>query len=109
MEVNHGLQNLVQSDADLSEILMRAFIFRRVELIARGLGRCSASRVRQFRWDILRIREFLSRNGFPARMSISTTIRAFRKYWTGSKSRRQRFPMVICRGKLFFAIRRTGK
>src|SRR6202171_2729395 len=37
VEVNRGcLQNLVQSDADLSEILMRAFIFRRVELIARA-------------------------------------------------------------------------
>ena len=30
---------LVQTDAELSEILMRAFILRRVELIARGLGR----------------------------------------------------------------------
>ena len=29
---------LVQTDAELSEILMRAFILRRVELIARGLG-----------------------------------------------------------------------
>ena len=29
---------LVQTDAELSEILMRAFILRRVEFIARGLG-----------------------------------------------------------------------
>ena len=29
---------LVQTDAELSEILMRAFILRRAELIARGLG-----------------------------------------------------------------------
>ena len=29
---------LVQTDAELSEILMRAFILRRLELIARGLG-----------------------------------------------------------------------
>ena len=32
------LPALVQTDAELSEILMRAFILRRVELIARGLG-----------------------------------------------------------------------
>ena len=29
---------LVQTDAELSEILMRAFILRRVELVAHGLG-----------------------------------------------------------------------
>ena len=33
-----GLLALVQTDAELSEILMRAFILRRVELIAHGLG-----------------------------------------------------------------------
>ena len=55
---------VVQTDSELSEILMRAFILRRVELIARGIG------------DVvligslhspgtLRIKEFLSRNGHP--------------------------------------------
>ena len=29
---------LVQTDSELSEIIMRAFILRRVELIARGYG-----------------------------------------------------------------------
>jgi len=54
VEVNRGcLQNLVQSDArPISEILMRAFIFRRVELIARGLGDVVLLGSRQFRWDI---------------------------------------------------------
>ena len=33
-----GCSSLVQTDAEISEILMRAFILRRVELIARGLG-----------------------------------------------------------------------
>src|SRR6266516_524249 len=55
---------LVQTDAELSEILMRAFILRRVELIARGLGdvvvvgsmHCAGT---------LRVREFLTRNGHP--------------------------------------------
>jgi thioredoxin reductase (NADPH) len=55
---------LVQSDGELSEILMRAFILRRVELIARGFGdavllgsdHCAAT---------LRIKEFLTRNGHP--------------------------------------------
>ena len=59
-----GLLSLVQTDAELSEIIMRAFILRRVELIANGLGdvvvvgsaHCAGT---------LRVREFLTRNGHP--------------------------------------------
>lgn len=55
---------LVQTDSELSEIVLRAFILRRVELIARGIGDvvvvgsgyCPAT---------LRVREFLNRNGHP--------------------------------------------
>jgi thioredoxin reductase (NADPH) len=55
---------VVQTDAELSEILMRAFILRRVELIANGLGdvvvigstHCAGT---------LRAKEFLVRNGHP--------------------------------------------
>ena len=58
------LRTLVQRDSELSEILMRAFILRRVALVAQGhsdlvlLGsRHSAG--------TLRISEFLTRNGQP--------------------------------------------
>jgi thioredoxin reductase (NADPH) len=59
-----ALLTLVQTDAELSEILLRAFLLRRVELIARGMGdavllgsiHCSGT---------LRIKEFLVRNGHP--------------------------------------------
>ena len=55
---------LVQTDAELNEILMRAFILRRVDLVAQGVG------------DVvligsthspatLRAKEFLTRNGHP--------------------------------------------
>ena len=55
---------LIQSDGELSEILMRAFILRRVELIARRVGdvvvlgstHCQGT---------LRVKEFLTRNGHP--------------------------------------------
>jgi len=55
---------LVQTDAELSAILMRAFILRRSELIARDLGdvvvigstHCAGT---------LRVKEFLTRNGHP--------------------------------------------
>src|SRR5213596_3432123 len=61
------LLSLIQSDGELSEIIMRAFILRRVELIARGISdvvvlgsaHCQGT---------LRIREFLTRNGHPHTM-----------------------------------------
>ena len=58
------LRSLVQRDSELSEILMRAFILRRVALVATGneamvlLGSRHSA-------DTMRIKEFLSRNGQP--------------------------------------------
>jgi thioredoxin reductase (NADPH) len=57
---------LVQIDAELSEILMRTLLLRRVELVAHGFGdvvvvgstHCAAT---------LRVKEFLTRNGHPYR------------------------------------------
>jgi thioredoxin reductase (NADPH) len=58
------LLGVVQTDAELGEILMRAFILRRIELIAGGFGdvvligsmHCGGT---------LRVKEFLTRNGHP--------------------------------------------
>jgi len=58
------LHSLVESDVELSQIFMRAFILRRVELVAQGLGdvvlvgsaHCAGT---------LRVREFLTRNAHP--------------------------------------------
>jgi thioredoxin reductase (NADPH) len=55
---------LIQTDAEMSEILMRALIYRRTELVTQGIGdvlligsvRSAAT---------LRIKEFLTRNGHP--------------------------------------------
>ena len=58
------LRNIVQSDAELSEILMRAFILRRVALISEGRG--DAVLIGSVHSaGTLRIREFLTRNGQP--------------------------------------------
>src|SRR5437016_3931474 len=88
---------LVQTDGDLSEFLMRAFILRRAELIARGVGdvvllgsaHCQGT---------LRIREFLTRNGHPY-----TVLDLDRD--AGVEELLERFhvsaadvPVVICRG-----------
>jgi thioredoxin reductase (NADPH) len=60
------LLGLVQTDAEIGEIVMRAFIYRRLELTAHGIGDVvligslhSAA--------TLRIKEFLTRNGHPFR------------------------------------------
>jgi thioredoxin reductase (NADPH) len=59
-----NLLALVQTDAELSEILMRAFILRRVELLARGLGDATLVGSNHSA-DTLRIKEFFTRNGHP--------------------------------------------
>jgi thioredoxin reductase (NADPH) len=59
-----NLQDVIQTDGELSEILMRAFILRRLELIGHGwgdvllLGSNNSS-------GTLRIKEFLTRNAYP--------------------------------------------
>jgi thioredoxin reductase (NADPH) len=58
------LLELVQGDFEISEILVRAFVLRRVEILAQGFGdtvvvgsdHCAGT---------LRVREFLTRNGHP--------------------------------------------
>jgi thioredoxin reductase (NADPH) len=55
---------LVQTDAELGQILMRAFILRRVELIAAGVGDIVLVGS-TYSASTLRIKEFLMRNGHP--------------------------------------------
>src|SRR5438067_10552562 len=55
---------LVQTDAELSEILMRAFILRRTELLAQGIGDATLVGSNHSA-DTLRIKEFFTRNGHP--------------------------------------------
>lgn len=58
------LRNVVQSDAELSEILMRAFILRRVGLISSGQSEVVLLGSRHSA-GTLKLREFLTRNGHP--------------------------------------------
>src|SRR5262245_58346682 len=95
----HSL-GLLQTDAEVGPIVMRAFILRRVELVARGLGdvvllgsdHCAST---------LRIREFLSRNGHPftyvdvdREASLQETLDHFHVSVAD-------MPVLICRGDTF--------
>jgi thioredoxin reductase (NADPH) len=59
-----ALVTLVQTDSELSDIFMRAFILRRVELIAQGIGDAVLIGS-NFCQGTLRVKEFLTRNGHP--------------------------------------------
>jgi thioredoxin reductase (NADPH) len=90
---------LVQTDSELSEILMRAFILRRVELISR-----SASDVvlvgSNHSGDTLRIKEFLSRNGYPyayANLDVDAGVQEILDHF---KVGVEDVPVLICRGEI---------
>jgi thioredoxin reductase (NADPH) len=88
---------LVQTDAELSEILMRAFILRRIELIARGFGdvvligsmHCSGT---------LRVKEFLTRNGHPYHYIDLDRDRDAQELLDRFHVTAADVPVVICRG-----------
>jgi len=89
---------LVQTDSELSDIFMRAFILRRVELIARGYGDVVLLGSTHSP-GTLRIKEFLTRNNHP--YSYSDLDKD-----SGVQTLLDRFhvsvddvPVAICRGK----------
>jgi thioredoxin reductase (NADPH) len=59
-----NLRNVVQTDAELSEILMRAFILRRMGLLSSGNSDALLLGSRHSP-DTLKLREFLTRNAYP--------------------------------------------
>src|SRR5215813_115309 len=93
------LLGLVQTDSELSEIIMRAFILRRVELIARGLGDVVLLGS-NFCSETLRVKEFLTRNGHPYAyidLDRDDGVQVFldRFHVTGAD-----VPVLICRGEV---------
>jgi thioredoxin reductase (NADPH) len=89
---------LVQTDAELSEILMRAFILRRVELLAQGIG--DATLVgSSHSADTLRIKEFLTRNSHPYTyidLERDADVQSLLDHFHVSVAE---IPVVICRGE----------
>lgn len=94
-----SLQRLVQTDVELSEILMRAFIMRRLALIAHGKGdvalvgsaHCSGT---------LRIKEFLTRNGHPYNYLDLDKDKGVQELLDKFHVRMNEIPVLICRGKV---------
>jgi len=93
------LLSLVQTDSELSDILMRAFIFRRVELIAHQVGDAVLVGSNHSA-DTLRIKEFLTRNGYPhayVDLERDADVQALLdRFRVGLAD----IPVVICRGQV---------
>src|SRR2546430_11649558 len=92
------LLKLIQTDTELSDIFLRAFILRRLQLIDRGYGdvvvlgseHCTGT---------LHIREFLTRNGHPYTQRDLDTDAESQELLDRFHLTADDVPVVICRGK----------
>jgi thioredoxin reductase (NADPH) len=91
------LRLLVQRDSELSEILMRAFILRRVALVSEGANEMVLIGSRHSS-GTQRIREFLSRNGQPFSYQDVETDPAVQALLDRFHVGVQDVPVVICQG-----------
>src|SRR6266852_9605856 len=90
-----GLRSLIAKDAELSEIFMRAFILRRLELIRRGQGNFILMGSRHSA-KTLQLREFLSRNGHPYTYVDLDTDRTSQELLDRFEIKLDEIPVVIC-------------
>ena len=90
---------LIQTDAELGEILMRAFILRRVELIAAGVGDIVLIGS-TYSASTLRIKEFLMRNGHPYSYIDLERDPDVQNLLDNFKISASEIPILICRGQL---------
>ena len=90
---------LIQTDAELGEILMRAFILRRVELIAAGVGDIVLIGS-TYSAGTLRIKEFLMRNGHPYSYIDLERDSDVQKLLDSFRIAANEIPVLICRGQL---------
>jgi thioredoxin reductase (NADPH) len=88
---------LIQTDAELSEILMRAFILRRLALIARDLGDVIVMGSVHSA-GTLRVKEFLTRNGHPFQYIDLERDPATQELLDRFRVSPADVPIVICRG-----------
>ncbi len=90
-----GLRSLIAKDAELSEIFMRAFILRRLELIKRGLGNLILMGSRHSA-KTLALREFLTRNGHPYTYVDLDTDKTSQELLDRFEVKVEEIPVVVC-------------
>jgi thioredoxin reductase (NADPH) len=92
-----NLRTLVARDAELSEILMRVFILRRLELIRQGWGNLVVLGS-QHSARTLEIREFLGRNGHPYTYVDLDRDRTSQELLDRFELKPAEVPVVVCNG-----------
>jgi len=93
-----ALRSRIAKDAELSDIFMRAFIQRRLALIAGGLGNVIILGSRHSA-ETLRLREFLTRNGHPHSYVDLDTDTAAQVLLDRFNVKIEEIPVVLCSGK----------
>ncbi len=93
-----ALRSLVAKDAELSEILMRAFILRRLALISHGYGNAVLMGSRHSA-GTLQLREFLTRNSHPYTYIDLDTDTTSQELLDRFDVKAQEVPVVICNGR----------
>lgn len=92
-----ALRTLVGKDSELSDILMRAFILRRLALINSGYGNVILLGSRHSA-KTLELREFLTRNGHPYTYMDLDTDRVAQEVLDRFDVKVAEIPVVICHG-----------
>jgi thioredoxin reductase (NADPH) len=93
-----ALRSVIARDAELSEILMRAFILRRVALITHNWGNVIILGSRHSA-DTLRLREFLSRNGHPYTYLDLDSDKRSQQLLDHFSVKLEDVPVVVCNGQ----------
>jgi thioredoxin reductase (NADPH) len=93
-----GLRSLIAKDSELSEIFMRAFILRRLELIKRSAGNIILMGSRHCA-GTLRLREFLTRNGHPYTFVDLDTDKLSQELLDRFEVKLSDVPVVICHSR----------
>jgi thioredoxin reductase (NADPH) len=93
-----ALRHLVAKDAELSEILMRAFILRRLALIRSGFGNVILMGSNHSA-QTLQLREFLSRNGHPYTYVDLDADQTSQELLDHFEVKASEVPVVICDGR----------
>jgi thioredoxin reductase (NADPH) len=93
-----GLRSLMAKDAELSEIVLRAFILRRLELISHGFGNIILMGSRHSA-QTLQLREFLSRNGYPYTYIDLDADSTSQELLDRFDVKASEVPVVICHGR----------
>jgi thioredoxin reductase (NADPH) len=89
--------SLVQNDTDIGDIIMRGYIYRRLQLVSQGLGdvvllgsmHCAST---------LRVKEFLTRNGHPYQYVDLDKEKDVEGILDGLRVSSKDVPVLICRG-----------